>query len=103
MRFFKRAVFVVFCAVADISEVGRCAKSYCEHTARSIPTLSDAVVTLIEMGRGSVCLDMQLGFFRSLIQFNNIIFLSLCTKGFNVDTLPVYAKRSQRMVITARE
>uniref|UniRef100_A0A1A8FHG9 Transcription initiation factor TFIID subunit 8 n=2 Tax=Nothobranchius korthausae TaxID=1143690 RepID=A0A1A8FHG9_9TELE len=53
-----------------ISEIGRCAKAYCEHTARSVPTLSDAVVTLIEM-------------------------------GFNVDTLPVYAKRSQRMVITA--
>ncbi|XP_061590666.1 transcription initiation factor TFIID subunit 8 [Cololabis saira] len=53
-----------------ISEIGRCAKSYCEHTARSIPTLSDTVVTLIEM-------------------------------GFSVDTLPVYAKRSQRMVITA--
>uniref|UniRef100_A0A1A8AUY9 Transcription initiation factor TFIID subunit 8 n=1 Tax=Nothobranchius furzeri TaxID=105023 RepID=A0A1A8AUY9_NOTFU len=54
----------------DISEIGRCAKAYCEHTARSVPTLSDTVVTLIEM-------------------------------GFNVDTLPVYAKRSQRMVITA--
>nr|XP_057908357.1 transcription initiation factor TFIID subunit 8 [Doryrhamphus excisus] len=53
-----------------ITEIGRCAKSYCEHTARSIPTLSDTVVTLIEM-------------------------------GFNIDTLPVYAKRSQRMVITA--
>ncbi|KAM6924502.1 transcription initiation factor TFIID subunit 8 [Xenentodon cancila] len=53
-----------------ITEIGRCAKSYCEHTARSIPTLSDTVVTLIEM-------------------------------GFSVDTLPVYAKRSQRMVITA--
>ncbi|XP_072304970.1 transcription initiation factor TFIID subunit 8 [Eucyclogobius newberryi] len=53
-----------------ISEIGRCAKAYCEHTARSVPTLSDAVVTLIEM-------------------------------GLNVDTLPVYAKRSQRMVITA--
>ncbi|KAF7669476.1 hypothetical protein LDENG_00189690 [Lucifuga dentata] len=53
-----------------ITEIGRCAKAYCEHTARSIPTLSDAVVTLIEM-------------------------------GFSVDTLPVYAKRSQRMVITA--
>lgn len=53
-----------------ISEIGRCAKAYCEHTARSVPTLSDTVVTLIEM-------------------------------GFNVDTLPVYAKRSQRMVITA--
>uniref|UniRef100_A0A3Q3L3E2 Transcription initiation factor TFIID subunit 8 n=1 Tax=Mastacembelus armatus TaxID=205130 RepID=A0A3Q3L3E2_9TELE len=53
-----------------ITEIGRCAKSYCEHTARSIPTLSDTVITLIEM-------------------------------GFNVDTLPVYAKRSQRMVITA--
>ncbi|KAE8292754.1 Transcription initiation factor TFIID subunit 8 Protein taube nuss-like TBP-associated factor 8 [Larimichthys crocea] len=53
-----------------ISEIGRCAKAYCEHTARSVPTLSDAVVTLIEM-------------------------------GFNADTLPVYAKRSQRMVITA--
>lgn len=34
----------------DITEIGRCAKAYCEHTARSIPTLSDAVVTLIEMG-----------------------------------------------------
>ncbi|XP_051282307.1 transcription initiation factor TFIID subunit 8 [Dicentrarchus labrax] len=53
-----------------ISEIGRCAKAYCEHTARSVPTLSDTVVTLIEM-------------------------------GFNTDTLPVYAKRSQRMVITA--
>ncbi|CAB1336642.1 unnamed protein product [Coregonus sp. 'balchen'] len=53
-----------------ISEVGRCAKAYCEHTARITPTLADAVVTLIEM-------------------------------GFNVDTLPGYAKRSQRMVITA--
>ncbi|KAF6737086.1 Transcription initiation factor TFIID subunit 8 [Oryzias melastigma] len=53
-----------------ITEIGRCAKAYCEHTARSVPTLSDAVLTLIEM-------------------------------GFNVDTLPVYAKRSQRMVITA--
>ncbi|KAK1152165.1 transcription initiation factor TFIID subunit 8 [Acipenser oxyrinchus oxyrinchus] len=53
-----------------ISEVGRCAKSYCEHTARTQPTLSDVVVTLVEM-------------------------------GFNVDTLPSYAKRSQRMVITA--
>uniref|UniRef100_A0A3P8W9L8 Transcription initiation factor TFIID subunit 8 n=1 Tax=Cynoglossus semilaevis TaxID=244447 RepID=A0A3P8W9L8_CYNSE len=54
----------------NITEIGRCAKAYCEHTARTIPTLSDTVVTLIEM-------------------------------GFNVDTLPVYAKRSQRMVITA--
>lgn len=35
----------------DISEIGRCAKAYCEHTARSVPTLSDAVVTLIEMGK----------------------------------------------------
>uniref|UniRef100_A0A3B4A001 Transcription initiation factor TFIID subunit 8 n=1 Tax=Periophthalmus magnuspinnatus TaxID=409849 RepID=A0A3B4A001_9GOBI len=56
--------------VQNITEIGRCAKAYCEHTARSVPTLSDAVVTLIEM-------------------------------GLNVDTLPVYAKRSQRMVITA--
>ncbi|KAL2104157.1 hypothetical protein ACEWY4_001025 [Coilia grayii] len=53
-----------------ITEIGRCAKTYCEHTARSTPTLPDVVLTLIEM-------------------------------GFNVDTLPVYAKRSQRMVITA--
>ncbi|TRY87005.1 hypothetical protein DNTS_009114 [Danionella cerebrum] len=53
-----------------ITEVGRCAKANCEHTARSTPTLSDVVITLVEM-------------------------------GFNVDTLPVYAKRSQRMVITA--
>ncbi|KAM8862757.1 transcription initiation factor TFIID subunit 8 isoform 2-T2 [Spinachia spinachia] len=53
-----------------ITEIGRCAKAYCEHTARSIPTLSDAVVTLIEM-------------------------------GFKAETLPLYAKRSQRMVITA--
>uniref|UniRef100_A0A2K5HZM3 Transcription initiation factor TFIID subunit 8 n=6 Tax=Boreoeutheria TaxID=1437010 RepID=A0A2K5HZM3_COLAP len=55
-----------------ISEIGRSAKSYCEHTARTQPTLSDIVVTLVEM-------------------------------GFNVDTLPAYAKRSQRMVITARK
>lgn len=53
-----------------ITEVGRCAKANCEHTARSTPTLSDVVITLVEM-------------------------------GFNVDTLPAYAKRSQRMVITA--
>ncbi|KAL1767393.1 transcription initiation factor TFIID subunit 8 isoform X3 [Sigmodon hispidus] len=53
-----------------ISEIGRSAKSYCEHTARTQPTLSDIVVTLVEM-------------------------------RFNVDTLPAYAKRSQRMVITA--
>lgn len=53
-----------------LTEVGRSVKSFCEHSARSVPTLSDAVVTLIEM-------------------------------GFNVDSLPVYAKRSQRMVITA--
>ncbi|XP_027694267.1 transcription initiation factor TFIID subunit 8 isoform X1 [Vombatus ursinus] len=54
-----------------LSEIGRSAKSYCEHTARTQPTLSDIVVTLVEM-------------------------------GFNVETLPAYAKRSQRMVITAR-
>ncbi|NP_001080509.1 transcription initiation factor TFIID subunit 8 [Xenopus laevis] len=53
-----------------LSEIGRSAKSYCEHTARTQPTLPDIVVTLIEM-------------------------------GFNVDSLPAYAKRSQRMVITA--
>ncbi|KAL7864345.1 hypothetical protein AOLI_G00157650 [Acnodon oligacanthus] len=53
-----------------ITEVGRCAKASCEHTARSTPTLSDVVITLVEM-------------------------------GFNVDTLPAYSKRSQRMVITA--
>ncbi|XP_065141491.1 transcription initiation factor TFIID subunit 8 [Paramisgurnus dabryanus] len=53
-----------------ITEVGRSAKANCEHTARSTPTLSDVVITLVEM-------------------------------GFNVDTLPLYAKRSQRMVITA--
>ena len=34
----------------DISETGRSAKSYCEHTARTQPTLSDIVVTLVEMG-----------------------------------------------------
>ncbi|KAF3831534.1 hypothetical protein GH733_000346 [Mirounga leonina] len=39
-------------------------------SSRTQPTLSDIVVTLVEM-------------------------------GFNVDTLPAYAKRSQRMVITA--
>lgn len=53
-----------------ITEIGRCAKAYCEHTARSVPTLSDTVAALVEM-------------------------------GFNVHTLSVYAKRSQRMVITA--
>ncbi|XP_036447176.1 transcription initiation factor TFIID subunit 8 [Colossoma macropomum] len=33
-----------------ITEVGRCAKANCEHTARSTPTLSDVVITLVEMG-----------------------------------------------------
>uniref|UniRef100_A0A8C4VV80 Transcription initiation factor TFIID subunit 8 n=1 Tax=Gopherus evgoodei TaxID=1825980 RepID=A0A8C4VV80_9SAUR len=32
-----------------VSEIGRSAKSYCEHTARTQPTLSDIVVTLVEM------------------------------------------------------
>lgn len=35
---------------ADITEVGRCAKASCEHTARSSPTLSDVVITLVEIG-----------------------------------------------------
>uniref|UniRef100_A0A7N4V6V4 Bromodomain associated domain-containing protein n=1 Tax=Sarcophilus harrisii TaxID=9305 RepID=A0A7N4V6V4_SARHA len=33
-----------------LSEIGRNAKSYCEHTARTQPTLSDVVVMLVEMG-----------------------------------------------------
>uniref|UniRef100_A0A8D2KZG4 Bromodomain associated domain-containing protein n=1 Tax=Varanus komodoensis TaxID=61221 RepID=A0A8D2KZG4_VARKO len=33
-----------------ISEIGRSAKSFCEHTARTQPTLSDIIVTLVEMG-----------------------------------------------------
>lgn len=37
--------------LVDISEIGRSAKSYCEHTARTQPTLSDIVVTLVEMGK----------------------------------------------------
>ncbi|NP_001279500.1 transcription initiation factor TFIID subunit 8 isoform X2 [Callorhinchus milii] len=53
-----------------LCEIGRSAKVYCEHSARTQPTLSDVVVTLAEM-------------------------------GFNVDTVQAYAKRSQRMVITA--
>lgn len=40
----------VFYFPPDISEIGRSAKSYCEHTARTQPTLSDIVVTLVEMG-----------------------------------------------------
>lgn len=42
--------FFPFIVIEVITEVGRSAKAYCEHTARSIPTLSDTVVTLIEMG-----------------------------------------------------
>lgn len=42
--------FFSFIIVEVITEVGRSAKAYCEHTARSIPTVSDTVVTLIEMG-----------------------------------------------------
>lgn len=41
---------VVIFALPDISEIGRSAKSFCEHTARTQPTLSDIVVTLVEMG-----------------------------------------------------
>lgn len=40
----------IFFFLPDISEIGRSAKSYCEHTARTQPTLSDIVVTLVEMG-----------------------------------------------------
>lgn len=40
----------IFGPFLDISEIGRSAKSYCEHTARTQPTLSDIVVTLVEMG-----------------------------------------------------
>lgn len=42
--------FYAFDPFLDISEIGRSAKSYCEHTARTQPTLSDIVVTLVEMG-----------------------------------------------------
>uniref|UniRef100_A0A8C8TER0 Transcription initiation factor TFIID subunit 8 n=1 Tax=Peromyscus maniculatus bairdii TaxID=230844 RepID=A0A8C8TER0_PERMB len=55
---------------ASVETLTEIAKSYCEHSARTQPTLSDVLVTLVEM-------------------------------GFNVGTLPAYAKRSQRMVITA--
>lgn len=44
---------ILFSLFLDITEIGRCAKAYCEHTARSVPTLSDTVVTLIEMGKTS--------------------------------------------------
>uniref|UniRef100_A0A8D2M0P0 Bromodomain associated domain-containing protein n=1 Tax=Zonotrichia albicollis TaxID=44394 RepID=A0A8D2M0P0_ZONAL len=46
----------------NISEIGRSAKSYCEHTARTQPTLSDIVVTLVEMDTfyGKI---LSLGFF----------------------------------------
>lgn len=43
-----------FDSFPDISEIGRSAKSYCEHTARTQPTLSDIVVTLVEMGECTV-------------------------------------------------
>uniref|UniRef100_G3VNP8 Transcription initiation factor TFIID subunit 8 n=1 Tax=Sarcophilus harrisii TaxID=9305 RepID=G3VNP8_SARHA len=33
-----------------LSEIRKSAKSYCEHTARTQPTLSDIVVTIVEMG-----------------------------------------------------
>lgn len=46
--------FILFFLPQVITEVGRSAKAYCEHTARSIPTLSDTVVTLIEMGKSSM-------------------------------------------------
>lgn len=47
----KKLKFFSPCIIIEvITEVGRSAKAYCEHTARSIPTLSDTVVTLIEMG-----------------------------------------------------
>lgn len=43
-----------FDSFPDISEIGRSAKSYCEHTARTQPTLSDIVVTLVEMGECTI-------------------------------------------------
>lgn len=51
----KKLIFLSPCIIIEvITEVGRSAKAYCEHTARSIPTLSDTVVTLIEMGESFV-------------------------------------------------
>lgn len=41
----------MMCFLPDVSEIGRSAKSFCEHTARTQPTLSDIVVTLVEMGK----------------------------------------------------
>lgn len=46
----QRIRLCAFDPLLDISEIGRSAKSYCEHTARTQPTLSDIVVTLVEMG-----------------------------------------------------
>ncbi|OCT91830.1 hypothetical protein XELAEV_18014884mg [Xenopus laevis] len=80
-----------------LSEIGRSAKSYCEHTARTQPTLPDIVVTLIEMGKRGHCLVEE----RRNDLHCNVILLLFLFAGFNVDSLPAYAKRSQRMVITA--
>uniref|UniRef100_A0A8C5P7I3 Acidic mammalian chitinase n=1 Tax=Leptobrachium leishanense TaxID=445787 RepID=A0A8C5P7I3_9ANUR len=43
-----------------LSEIGRSAKSYYEHTARTQPTIPDIVVTLIEMGL-FLLLNIELG------------------------------------------
>lgn len=85
----------------DITEIGRCAKAYCEHTARSIPTLSDTVISLIEMGESwRTLIDYTMTIQQNI---SDVIECVCVSAGFSVDTLPVYAKRSQRMVITARE
>lgn len=85
-----------------ITEIGRCAKAYCEHTARSVPTLSDTVVTLIEMGERR-CKEAVTSSIRSTVHSDDFLSYVCINAGFNPDSLPVYAKRSQRMVITARE
>lgn len=135
--FIHSAALAFLLLPADITEIGRCAKTYCEHTARSTPTLPDVVITLIEMGKWPAIglhLSMWPKFFKQFSgcklqncfksfasegtfpgEKNNSgskpffpwfweLVLSVSTPiGFNVDTLPVYAKRSQRMVITARK
>lgn len=63
--------------------------------------MSDAVVTLIEMGKNTTDMKYVLLVSATLKSDDDqTVFVAV---GFNVDTLPVYAKRSQRMVITARK
>lgn len=84
--FFFSFVAVHLACFSVITEIGRCAKAYCEHTARSVPTLSDTVVTLIEMGEHR-WKEAETSAILSTPQPENILFLMFASTQGSILTL----------------